>query len=490
MAIILALAVIIQIGIMMSFGLTDLDYSLRKLKYSEGSISAEQSFHGANSAKLSVSDKNRYARIYINVKDPLRIDDLDQLSMWINPQSGKGSIQIEIRLEGGEKIVSEKKSLEDLELTQSQWNEIDAFDLEYKGAKSLEELKQKLKGKKITKIYVSYYNSGNSGVRTIAFVDYLRICNEVISFEDLEDEDIKDGPSSATPGGLITYTITYGNNGIKPTDVIVREDYDSRTIFVSAYPKPDSGTFNIWTFHNLPAGAHGQITIKMRTIKPSAKASISGMVSGRGYTFTEGMLATEKESYAITNTVYITAGEFNHTASATTRIRPIVGSTLKYGEHGSGNYQSNEELAFSSTAISAERSIQAEFSPASFNFTMASPLKVNAYWTGLLEAENDYRDILWKDRYHEAKSLNLSYEARIGKTLSSLETSAKVEGLLDRIARWPEGFAESSLAGDFNLTGKARWRWANKSIAPSKEWLECCPLGGEAVPEAAEKGYL
>jgi hypothetical protein len=453
MAIFLALAIIIQMGIMISSGLTDLDYSLRKLKYSEGSISAEQSFHGASCAKLSVFDKNRYARIYINLKDPLSIDDLDQFSMWINPQSGTGSIQIEIRLEGGEKIVSLKQRLDDMELSASQWNEVDAFDLEYKGYKSLDEVKQKLKGQKIAKIYVSYYNSGDAGVKTIAFFDYIRIGNEVISFEDLEDEDVKDGPSSATSGGLITYTITYGNNGVEPVDVIVREDYDSRTVFVSSYPQPDYATLNIWTFHDLPPGAHGQITIKMRTIKPAAKASISGSVVGRGYAFTEGMLSTEAESYMITNTVHIAAGEFNHTASAVTWIRPIVGSTLKYGEHGSGDYQASEELAFSSTAIHAKRNILADSSSASFNFTMASPLRMNGYWTGKLEAENDYRDILWRDRYHEARSLNLSYEAHIGKTLSTLETSAQVVGQLDRIAQWPDGFAESSLVGNFNLTG-------------------------------------
>ncbi|MDD4093886.1 MAG: hypothetical protein PHF94_04655 [Methanothrix sp.] len=480
-AIFLALMIIIQAGIMSASGLTDLDYSLRKLKYSEGSLSEEQSFHGANSAKLSVFDKNRYARIYINLKNPLFIDNLDQFNMWINPQLGTGSIQIEIRLEGGEKIVSQKKSLDEIGLSSSQWNEVDAFDLEYKDCKSLDDLKLKLKGKKITKIYVSYYNTGNSGVKATAFFDYIRIGNEVISFEVLEEEDVKDGPSSATPGGLMTYTITYANNGLEPADVIVREDYDSRTVFVSSFPKPDYGTFNIWTFHDLAPGAHGQITIKMRTLKPAAKASISGSVTGRGYASTEGLLSTEAKSYMITNTVYITAGEFNHSASVSTRIRPIVGSTLKYGEHGSGDYRANEELAFSSTSIHAERSILASTSPVSFNFTVASPLRMDGDWTGTLQAENDYRDLLWKDRYHDAKSLNLSYEAHIGKTLSYLETSAQVEGLVDRIFRWPEGFAETSMAGDFNLTGEARWRWANKSIAPDKEWLQCCPLGGEGL---------
>jgi hypothetical protein len=49
-------------------------------------------------------------------------------------------------------------------------------------------------------------------------------------------------------------------------------------------------------------------------------------------------------------------------------------------------------------------------------------------------------------------------------------------GLADRTASWPGGFADSRLAGNFSLAGKARWRWANRTVSPEKEWLECCPL--------------
>jgi hypothetical protein len=477
--IILALIIFLQMTIQESFCLTDLDYSLRKLKYSEGSISAEQSFHGANSAKLSVFSKDRFARIYIDLNDPLPIQDLDQLSLWINPQAGSGSLQIEIYLDGNgnEKILSLKKSWDDLEMDASAWNEVDGFDLEYGDGKSLEAIKEEMKGKKIVKIYVTMYNDGGDGPLAEAFVDYVTIGNEVISFEPLEEEAIKDGPSSATAGGLMTYTITYGNNGLEPANVIVTENYDKREVFISSYPPPDPGTLNTWTFPALSPGSHGQITIKMRSIKPAATASISGKVSGRGYASTEGTLSTEKESYMITNTVYITAGEFNFSASASTRIRPIIGSALQYGEHGTGDYQADETLGYSSASISVKRSIlaAASSSPVSLNLS-PNRLSLRGDWSANLRAENDYRDIFWSDRFYEAKRLNLSYEARLGKTLSSLQTAAQVEGLADRAARWPNGLAETRLDGNFNLTGKARWRWANKTISPDKEWLECCPL--------------
>jgi hypothetical protein len=49
--------------------------------------------------------------------------------------------------------------------------------------------------------------------------------------------------------------------------------------------------------------------------------------------------------------------------------------------------------------------------------------------------------------------------------------------LADRTAFGPGGFADTHLAGNFSLTGGARWRWANKTISPEKEWLACsCPI--------------
>jgi hypothetical protein len=473
--ILLGLFVFIQMAVQDSLCLTDLDYSLRKLTYSEGSVSSQQSFHGANSANLSVFSKDRFARVYINMDDPLPIENLDQLSLWINPQLGKGSIQIEIYLEDSEKILSQKISWDDLGLSSSQWNELDGFDLLYDGSESLEAIKEEMKGKKIIKIYVTIYNNGGEEPIATAFIDYITIAGEVISFEPLEEEEIKDGPSSASAGGLMTYTITYANNGLQPVDVIVTENYDPREVFIMSSPAPDPGTFNTWTFPALPPGSHGQITIKMRSMKPAAIASISGRVYGRGYAFTKGTLSTEKDSYVITNTVHISAGQFSFSDSVSTRIKPIIGSVLQYSEHGTGDYQAEDMLSYNPSSIGARRSILAEAFSVPVNFS-PNFLPLRGDWCASLGAENDIRDIFWRDRYHEAKKLNLSYDARLSKTLSSLQTRAAVVGMADRTAYWPNGLAETHLSGDFNLTGKARWRWSNKTVGQDKEWLACCPL--------------
>ena len=499
----LLVIIIIQIFTFSSFCLTDIDYSLRKLKNSEGRVSGEESLHGSNSAELLMNSEGSYSRIYMNLQKPLPLDELDSLSLWVNPQSGSSAIQIDIYLDGDgdgkysskssedARITSLERSWSDLQMSYDEWNELDGFDLDYlvykdrsRTASSLDSLQNEMGERKVIRIYITVSSKDTSASAqspTSVYIDYVRIGGDVISFEPLEEEEIKDGSSSAVAGGLITYTITYGNNNLEPADVIVREEYDPRTVFVQSYPPPDSGTFDTWTFLNLPAGAHGQIVIKMRTKRPSATAAIDGMVSGKGLTATHGLLSTEFESYLVANKVHIQAGEFNFSASASTKIRPIVGSTLEYGEHGSGGYQAGQVLNYSSASIRVNRWVLAASAPVQIDLSpmgggdVSGEIEAREEWCAGLRAENDYRDILWRDSYWQAKSLNLSYTASLGKTLSSLETEAEVAGLADRKAVWPAGTAETHLSGNFSLAGRARWRYANKSISAEKLGLECCP---------------
>ena len=492
----LIISICLQAIILSSSGLTNFDYHLSKLKNADASVTADQGFHGGSSAELTINHEGNYARIYIYPDNPLPFEDLDQLNMWVNPQSGDGSVQIELYLDGDgddsydsknsgdARIISQKKTCSEAGMSSNTWNELDGFDLQYNKYRdddfpieSLDDCKSNLGDKKIVKIYITVYKDINVS-QTSALIDYIKIGNEIMSFEPLETEDIKDGPASATPGSLITYTITYGNNGLEPVDLIVKEKYDPGTVFIAAYPSPDSGTFDTWTFPDLPAGAHSQIVIKMRSRKPAAKAIIDGHVAGNGFMSREGMLSTEFDSYIITNSVRIEAGEFNYSASVATRIRPIVGSTLAFGEHGSGSYQEDEKLTYNPSSISAERHILAEFSPCAINQSPKSaPLFLQGDWSANLRAENDYRDILWSDRYCEGRDINLSYQTQLGKTLSYLDTNASFQGQADRKALWPGGLADVHLTGNFTLAGKARWRWANKTISPEKEWLDCsCPI--------------
>lgn len=209
----LALILLIQISIQDCLSLTDLDYSLKRLKYSEGVVSSDESFHGANSASLSVFEDGRFSRIYVNCDDEIPVEELDRLSLWLNPQAGNGSLQIEIYLDGpdgsdgadgsgSKKIASERSSFQELGISASSWNEVDGFDLEYEGSESLDLMLDENRGARVSKIYITVYDEGGAGPRLHCYVDYIVIGDEIISFEPLEEEEMKDGPSSGEASAI------------------------------------------------------------------------------------------------------------------------------------------------------------------------------------------------------------------------------------------------------------------------------------------------
>lgn len=372
-----------------------------------------------------------------------------------------------------------------------QWNELDGFALEFEkyGDKkfphgSLEDFKGWLEGQEVVRIYITLSKDSNAPV-TSALIDYIRIGDEIISFEPLEEEEVKDGPKSATAGGKITYTITYGNNDFQPINLVVHESYDPRTVFIESNPAPDPGTNYRWTIPALAPGEHGQIKVVMKTVKPAAKADIDGTVSGRGFSSTRGMLSNDFDSYIITNSVRILAGNRSFSASVNTAIKPVVGSTLNYGEHGSGSYLAEEVLDYRSSSISAERSVSASESPCTLNLSRRS-IALEESWSAGVRAENNYRDLGWWDRYHQASSINLSYKTNLGKTLSYLETAAQFNGTADRRGSWVGGYIDQRLAGNFTQEGEARWKFASKKTSgQSLDELDCgMEIGEEETLES------
>lgn len=481
----------------MAHALTDLDYTLGKSKYGASYVSDEESFHGTDSAFLSIDDDGSYIRISVSMDEPISIEDLDQLNMWIDPQLGDGNIQLDLFMDGDGsgsynskssqdvRLRSIKESWSEIEISSDQWSELDGFDLFYEkyGDKafpscSLQDCLGMLKNVNLVRLYITLYKDGKAP-RTSAFFDYIKIGDQVISFEPLEEEEIKDGPASASPGGQLTYTITYGNNQLDPVDLVVRESYDPRTFFFEAYPAPDPGTNNVWTFHNLAPGAHGQITVKVKTKKSTCKASINGAVFGTGYTSTNSLLNTNFDSYLVTNSVTISAkgssGESNLSASATTTIRPIDGSALSFGEHGSGTFSSKEKLSYSPSSISVSRTINGSRSLAHFNLSRHAILLPLA-WFSSLQGENKVRDIRWDNQFYQADLLNLSYRLQLSKSQSFLETSSHFRGWADITRDWPGAESDQRIVGEFDMVSNDWSKWASKGSKTQDAALECCPL--------------
>lgn len=473
---------------------TDMDYRLGNSKYSDSSITEEESFHGDSSARLSVNEKGNYVRTIIYMNGPMPIEGLDSLSMWIDPVSGDGKVQIEIFLDGDgdasydsdsskdARLITAEEPFSEMGLYPLQWNELDGRGLSYEmykdedfGSKNLDECRKMLGGRMVVKVYITVYKDPRVD-KTVAYLDYMKIGDQVISFEPLEKEDIKKAPKSASPGGEITYTITYGNNFLEPLNLLVRESYDPRTVFVSADPMPDAGTNNVWTIRDLPPGKHGQIKVKMRTIRLDCKANIDGRVSGIGYSASRGLLSTDLSGYTVTNSVALSSDKFSLTASASTKIRPVEGSVISFREHGSGLYSCEEQLGYSSSRIFVFRDTNAS----KFHFaTNTSPALVNGIfgsdWYASSLCENWAGDMMHSERYAEGRYLDLDSRAYLGKTSSYFETEAGFSGRAEHISRWADIVYDERFAGDFIINSNSRMRSDRKTARTADDGLECCP---------------
>jgi len=475
--------------------MTDLNYRLSKTKYSDSAITSEEGFHGSSSARLSVKNDGNYARIMIYMDEPIPIDELDSLSMQVDPISGDGNYQIEIFLDGDgdgsyksgnsndARLRTIKETWSKMGIQQGQWNELDGTELSYEmygdasfGVRSFDDCQKALFDKRVVRLYITIYKDPAVDT-TAAYIDYMKIGDRILSFEPLETENVKSGPKSASLGSKITYTITYGNNFLEPIDLTIRENYDPKTIFVSADPAPDVGTNNIWTIHDLPPGKHGQIRVVVKTRKSSCKADIKGTVSGIGYASSSGRLSTDLLGFTVINSVDIVSSKFNLTASASTLIRSIEGSTIAFREHGSGFYNSEEQLSYSTTRIYAFRDINAG---RSFYATNTSPSLLsglfNRSWYASVFCEDKAKDMMMSEAYAEGNYLDLDSQAYLSKTSSYFDTTSSFSGFGEHISRLGDNVYVERSVGNFTTTSKTRAKSEKTSNKSSEDdWLGCCP---------------
>ena len=130
----------------------------------------------------------------------------------------------------------------------------------------------------------------------------------------------------------------------------------------------------------------------------------------------------------------------------------------------------------------ADRRVSASESPCRPNLSHNRSIALEESWSAAVRVQNNYRDLGWWDRYHQASSINLSYKTNLGKTLSYLETSARFNGTADRKAIWAGGYIDQRLAGNYTLEGEGRWRFSSKKTSgQSLDEQDCGMVVGEEV---------
>lgn len=194
--------------------------------------------------------------------------------------------------------------------------------------------------------------------------------------------------SEVAPGGTVTYTITYANEGSSDLDgVLITESYPQGATFVSASPAPDSGADNLWTVGFLPAGYSGTIIVTLRAPEdPNFRFNFEQGARGEGFVRTYKEMSTGLEDWVILNRVSMTAktasGQKSVQTTSSVAISGQAGTRTSMRESGSGSY-SREELLYvykENRSIRDVSSLSASYHPTMFDLPRR-PVNYSSTWT-------------------------------------------------------------------------------------------------------------
>lgn len=406
-------------------------------------------FHGSHSTRLDYDQKIRYVRV--DLLEPISVSELEDIYIQIKPLTEIGVIYVELWFDGdGDgkyssssdrdlKLYTSRGNIDSLGLEVNEWTDLDALNLEYGTSRArppkfrLQEWRDQTETLNLIRLYVRFETSSKKfpSQGAVWLFDHFKINDMIASFEPNEDPYEKRGkPSMISQGGKITYTIIYGNDLTVPlTNLVIVEDYDPRMTLLSASPPPDPGTKNVWTIGNLSPGSYGQIVLVMKMTKQNFIADVDGRVSGNGFVSVRRRFATERRPHTIINQVRISCDQFERLGRVETPVRPIVGTTLSFSEHGTGSYESGEVLSYRSSRMKMNRDFDAAWAPSILNLSFGRELAYNSSWHASHLCMDEKRGSIIREQYLYADRLNCTGRATVRSTRLTLDSQSNLSGM-------------------------------------------------------------
>jgi uncharacterized repeat protein (TIGR01451 family) len=282
--------------------------------------------------------------------------------------------------------------------------------------------------------------------------------------------------STVSLGGTVTYTITYSNpGGTNLTNVVITENYPADLTFISADPASDPGTNNTWTIGTLLAGESGKITVVMKV--PASTWDFSyeetGSVSGEGIVMISKEMSTEQKPYKLENIVTI-SGSYNDTnVSATDSAITTVsasGSSLEITEHGSGTYESEEELNVDSKnlRIKYDKTTNAKYSPTTFKCSGGFVMEVPSKWSQDICIHNYAKEIALHKTITAATTLEDDTKIDTKDNGYSMKFDSKFLGYLHVGNKTEVAATSEHYIGEFEITS---WDQGGKGIVDGEGYV-------------------
>ena len=232
-------------------------------------------------------------------------------------------------------------------------------------------------------------------------------------------------------GDETSYIIEICNPSTAPVyNVVVRDVFDRTVEFVSASPMPDDD--GIWHFDVIPANTCVNIDLTVKIPKQDLDFGMDQGVSGEGFVNVANDYSTTLLPYAIINRVYVTSDEtpeISTTESVTVLGDP--GTELSTREHGSGTYESEEQVRMltENKSISMDKDVSAKYGPTSLGLYRNRTVEYSSRWTEEARAKNRMTGSTMHEQYRHATTIDRESRIDLDKNGSTMEFDSEFEGM-------------------------------------------------------------
>ena len=234
---------------------------------------------------------------------------------------------------------------------------------------------------------------------------------------------------SAKRGEELTYTIRICNLGnLTAKNVVVEDVFDKSVEFVSASPMPDPDGF--WRFDEIPAGECVEIVLVVRVPKQDLEFEMVQGVSGQGFVNVANDYSTTLQPYVIKNNVKVTSGGSIATDSESVSISGEPGTELSTREHGSGSYESEEQVKMrtENKSISMEKDVAATYAPSTLGLYRNRTAVYTSKWTEEARAKNRITGTSMSESYRYAARIDRDSRMLLDKNGSTMTIDSEFEG--------------------------------------------------------------
>ncbi|MCX6680528.1 MAG: lamin tail domain-containing protein [Methanothrix sp.] len=260
-------------------------------------------------------------------------------------------------------------------------------------------------------------------------------------------------------GEEVSYIITVCNKGGQPaTNVTVRDVFASAVELISVWP--EMGEDEAWHFASLAPGQCVQMGLTVRVPRTDVLYQSQQNVTGQGFVRSYRDYSTRRPAGLLTNRVYVSSDQMQLSAIANVKILAEEGTELSLREHGSGDYENQEDLRFLTTnkSIRLERSVNASYHPTTLLLPGSGLQKVSCLWHEEALAKNGITNTSFAESYRYSANLESEGLFDLDENGSLMQITSGFQGLahLGTLKRPAPGreediFSVEDYAGSFQL---------------------------------------